>query len=167
MNALLKLVDRVFAGVGAVVFMQAPQFIQNYTHVLYGHLAELHWELDQMHTFVHKSGKTIEALAKKFLSSSDPDIIFQGELIEKLVTRERDFSLALQALTTANPLTKPFVFLRHADKDLIGETWVHFKLGLPITVEALGWGFFGLLAGYFLFRLLYALARSLGRIFSQ
>lgn len=166
MNTVLKLIDRVFAVTGAVLFMQAPQFIQSYTHVLYGHLAELNWELDQMRTFVQKSGKTIEGLVNKFLSSNDMDIVFQGELIEKLIGREKNFTLALKALNAANPLTKPFVFVRYADKDLMRETWVHFKLGLPVTFEALAWGFFGLLAGYFLFRLLHRFTCSFCRIFS-
>lgn len=154
MNIVVKILDRVFVLLGALFFMQAPQFIQDYLHVLYGHLAELTWQLDQMRSMSAKSGKTLTDLVAKFLKSTDPDIVFQGELLDKLLQREEAFTAAVNALTHASPFSKPFLFLRHASVDLIQETWKHFKIGLPITLEALGWGAMGFVFGYFIFSLL-------------
>ena len=166
MNMAVKIIDRIFAFLGAVIFMQVPQFIQDYVHVLYGHLAELTWQLDQMRTMAAKSGKTIAELSAKFLKNADSDIVFQGELIDKLIKREDAFASALQALTEAGPFTKSFLFLRHSNSEIVKETWKHFKLGLPLTLEAIFWGLIGLFLGYLLFTLLKKLLRSLSSLFS-
>lgn len=171
MNMICKLIDRLCAAMGAVAFMQAPQFIQDYTHVLYGHIAELNWQLEHMRTELAHNSKSLLELVHKFLSHSDRDIIMQGEFIEKLLQREQAFTKALEALQTTGPLMKPFVFLRYSDGEIMRETWVHFKLGLPVTGEALIWGFIGLLVGFALFaglsRLLHALSRSTRSWFSR
>lgn len=157
MTFLLKMIDRLLAVLGALVFMQAPQYIQDYVHVLYGHLSELNWQLDQIRTMTAKSGKTVAELAIKFLKSNDHDIVFQGELIDKLLKREEAFTSALRALREASPFSKPFLFLRHHDLEIAKETWRDFKFALPLTLEAMVWGLLGLFMGYLLFRALYSL----------
>lgn len=152
MSFLTKFVDRVFAVVGAVTFLQAPQFIQSYTLSLSGHLAEVSWQLDQMRQMTQKSGRTLSELVSKFLASSDPDIHFQGELIQGLINRETSFASALHSLSKANAFTRPFEFATHFHGDIAKDTFHHFTLGLPLTVESLVWGVAGLFAGYLFFR---------------
>ena len=148
------MVDRTFAVGGAILFMQAPQFVHNYTESLAGHLAEVSWQLEQLRQMVQKSGRTLGELVTKFLGSSDSDIVFQGELIRNMVDRETAFSTALNALSDASPLSRPFVFFNHIHWELVKETSTHFRPGLPLSLESLIWGLIGLFFGYLLFRTL-------------
>lgn len=152
MSFFTKLVDRTFAVGGAILFLQAPQFIQSYTQTLAGHLAEVSWQMDQMRSMAEKSGKSLTGLVTKFLTNGDPDIVFQGQMIDMLIEREATFSLAYRKLLEATPFTKPFVFISNLNWDLVKETWQQFKMGLPLTAEGIVWGFVGLVLGYLMFR---------------
>lgn len=154
MNFIAKMIDRIFAVCGAIVFMQMPQFMQNYTENLAGHLAEVRWQLEQLRTMVHKSGRSLNELVAKFLVSPDSDIVFQGELIQGMVDREASFSSALTSISQASPYSKPLVFFKTIDWDIVNETSRHFSFGLPLSMESLTWGLLGLFAGYLLFRTL-------------
>jgi hypothetical protein len=161
MNFITRWIDRIVAFGVALLFMQAPQFIQNYTQVLAGHLAELSWQLGQMRLAAEQSGKTLAELAAKFLHSLDPDIATHGSLIQKMIFREHDFTAALTALTHATALTRPFAFIAHAKWELIRETATHFQAGLPLSIEAILWGLAGLFLGYGLIRGIIFIIRKL------
>lgn len=159
MSLFTKIVDRVFAAGGALLFLQAPQFIQDYTKILSGHLSEINWEMELYRKLAANSGRTLQALVEKYRSLQDPDITFQGEFLSTLIEREQEFKSAFVALTHANPLTKPFLFIKHLHWDLVKETTALFRPGLPLTLEGAIWALFGLFAGYLLFRTLAGFAR--------
>lgn len=161
MSILTKFVDRAFAVLGAVTFMQAPQFIQNYTISLSGHLAELTWQLDQLRQMARKSGRTLTDLVTKFIANDDPDVKFQGEMINNLIQRETSFNDAILALSNANPFSRPFEFMTHFHWDVVKESSMHYQLGLPLTIESIIWGVIGLFAGYLLFRSIVFIAYKL------
>lgn len=160
MTLFTRIVDRCFAAASAIVFLQAPQFIRDYTQVLHGHLAEVSWQVNQIQKLASKSHSSINDLIQKYLSHSDPDISFQGNFVEMLIQREQEYNHAFQALSHANPLQKPFVFLKSFQWDLFKETLNLFTPGLPLSLEGLIWAFLGLIAGYLLFRTLCFLARA-------
>ena len=151
---------RITAILFALLFMQGPQFVQNYLHILAGHLSELTWQLDQMRSSAEKTNKTLPELTDKFLKSSDRDIAHHGEFIHMLLKREYNFKAAFIALTEANLLLKPFIFMAHADWELVKETAALFKFGLPLTFEALAWALMGLFAGYLMFGLIFRPSRG-------
>lgn len=58
------LMDRACAVVGAVVFAQAPLFMQQYSQQLIGRTAELKLQVDGMKQAANLSGKTLEQLTQ-------------------------------------------------------------------------------------------------------
>lgn len=166
MSLFTKIVDRSFAVAGAIVFLQAPQFIQDYKQHLAGHLSEVSWQLDQLRHMTKMTGRTLEALVDKFIHNSDNDVVFQGNLIETLIKRELSFKEALNALSQANPFTKPYLFVKYGEWDLILETTKNFKAGLPLTLEGILWALIGLFLGYGLFRLLIKISIAFKKLFS-
>ncbi|MCB1114577.1 MAG: DUF2937 family protein [Chlamydiia bacterium] len=161
-----KIVDRCFAVLGALIFMQAPAFIQDYTQVLLGHLSESSWEVDQLKRIALKAGKPLDQLIQKYQDNPDIDVALQGDFIQTLVLREEGFRQAYFNLSHANPFQKPFVFAKYLQWDIVKETTSVFTPSVPMTLEALIWGAFGLLVGYSFFRLLSALFTKSRKLFA-
>jgi hypothetical protein len=64
--------------IGAFVASQIPEFIQQYTQRLAGHVNELYRLLNQMRQVASYSNKTLDQYIQKFITSSDPDFARQG-----------------------------------------------------------------------------------------
>ena len=105
--------DCVCAVAGALVFLQAPLFIQQYKQQLSGHVSELQLQVEVMRQTAMQSGKTLDQFTNKFIDNSDPDFSRQGEIMKNMVDRWHQLSDAFTALNNASILTKPFAFLSH------------------------------------------------------
>lgn len=149
-----KWIDRIFALSFAVVFLQIPQLMHDYTQILSGHVSELVFQVGLIHEMAAKSGKSTNDLVAKFLKNSDPDIVLQGQFIKDLLTRYDQFSSALIALQSASVWSKPFVFLQYVYWSLLKETFETFRFALPLNLEGIIYAILGLFVGYGLFQLL-------------
>lgn len=159
-----KLLDRVCAVAGALVFLQFPGFALQYAQQLAGHVAELSFQIDLIYKSAAMSDKPLPALVEKFLASGDVDVVYQGVFIQALLGRYAEFSDALAALQAASPLMRPLYFLSHFDWSIVQETWRGFTFGIPLTVEGGLYALFGLIVGfgaYALFRRLLSAVASL------
>lgn len=147
-----KVIDRVFAAAGAIFFAQFPQFIQQYTQDLSGHVGELSYQVSLLEQSAELSHKNLSALIAKFTNSTDFDYARQGELMQNLIDRFENLKYSLDALNHASIFTKPFTFLRYADSRVFKETVEQFQWGFSFTSETLIYAFLGTLAGYGVFQ---------------
>lgn len=162
---LAGLLDRAFAVLGAVIFAQAPLFMQEYTQQLIGRTAELQLQVNAMRQAASLSGKTLEQLMQKFMSNSDPDVVLQGEVMQALVGRWHHLSEALSAMQESSLWSRPFAFLFHFNTDVFSSTFHQFRLGLPLTLEGGIYALFGMGCGYFIFICLKSLFRKATNVF--
>ena len=155
--ALLKwiagLMDRAFAVLGAVIFAQAPLFMQQYTQQLIGREAELKLQVEGMRNAAAISGKTLESFIKKFIDSGDTDFALQGEAMQAMIARWHHLSDALSAMQHSNLWSRPFAFIYHLNGDAFSSTLSNFHAGLPITIEGAVYALVGIGAGYLVFSL--------------
>ncbi len=152
MGKLLDTVlDRIFAVLGALIFSQAPAFIQQYTQQLAGSVHELRLQVDQIHQIAKNGDLTIADYMAKFKGSSDTLFQAQGDMLEAILNRYASLSEALTNLEGAGWLARPFVFASHFNSDLFLGTFKHFTPAVNISIEGIVWAFIGLLAGYFLY----------------
>lgn len=155
--------DRLFVVVGALLFLQAPLLIQQYTTQLSGHADELRYQVQQLEKGAKESDKTLAAYIYKFTGNADPDFARQGQIMQELVSRWEEFQGSLDSLRQATVFSKPIVFLRSLNQDVLLNTWSRFEFGIAFTIEGGVYAAAGALIGYALF---VTLAGALHKFFS-
>ncbi|MDR3625175.1 MAG: DUF2937 family protein [Chlamydiales bacterium] len=143
--------DRLFSLVGALLFMQIPQFMQQYTYLLQGHVSELHIQVKQIEQVAKVSHKSLGEYIQKFVSSNDIDFSSQGVLLQKLVERMQEMTSSLKSLQEASIWAKPFIFFKQIDLGIFNETLAAFRLGVYLSLESLVYMLVGLCFGYFFY----------------
>ncbi len=101
-----------------------------------------------------RSGKSINEYLLKFKNSIDPDLHFQAEMMQNMLTRYQEHSQAMLALTEASPFSRPFVFLKYVNLEIFKGTLAHFQPGLMFNWEGLIYAVVGMGLGFFCFYLL-------------
>lgn len=144
---LLKLLDRVLAVLGALLFSQAPLFMYSYMQQLQGRVAELQGQKEALTRVAAQTGKTLDQYIFKFLSSSDPDFSAQGQLMQQFLERLKTLTLGLHNLQNATLWEKPLVFMQSFYWDITQSTWAHYEIGIPLSLEGGMYAFVGLLVG--------------------
>lgn len=139
------LIDRVLCVVGAVLFSQAPEFMQQYLQRLGGHLDEARRHLGQFHRAAQKTGVTLDDLISKTASNADPSVAKLSGVMTESVTRVENLQAAHDALIGANLWERPFVFLRYLEADIVRGTWRAFQPAVPTTYEGLAYALAGML----------------------
>jgi len=139
------LVDRLLCVVGAVLFSQLPEFIQQYLQRLGGHLDESRRQLDQFREVAAKSGLTLDQLAARSQANTEATVARLGQLMHDTVDRVDALATADTAIRNASIFTRPFVFLRHVDLSIARSTWAIFRPAVPTTAEGMLYAAFGVL----------------------
>jgi hypothetical protein len=140
-----SLIDRLLCVVGAVLFSQLPEFIQQYLQRLGGHLDEARRQLDQFREVAAKSGLTLDELAAQSQANAEATVARLGQLIHDTAARVDALAAADAAIRGASILTRPFVFFRHVDLSIAGATWTIFRPAVPTTVEGVLYAVMGVL----------------------
>ena len=137
------LIDRILCVVGAVVFSQAPEFMQQYLQRLGGHLAEARRQLAQFEDIARQAGRTLQELAAQYATNADPTVVGMGRLMSETETRVNALSASEAALRDASVWERPFVFLRHLDSEIASGTAGVFKPAVPTTIEGILYALMG------------------------
>lgn len=158
---IFKMIDRCAAVAGAFIFCQVPAFMQQYTHILFGHVQEckrLHATLE-----VHASlgNKSVSEYIKKFLTQQDPDFVQQGKMLLGIQERYNELTVTYANLTGAPIWKKPFVFFSSLDMAIVEETFSKFVVSLTLSVETAIFAFMGIVVAMGLLRLVYWCCRFL------
>jgi len=162
-----KMLDRIFAVVGALVFIQFPVFMEQYVMHLTGRVDELQYQVLLMREAATQSGKTLKEFITKFTESSDLDFSRQGEIMLGMVQRLTSFSETLASLLNANFISRPFKFVFHLDWSIVKSTFSTYKVGLFLTFESLIYGLIGVVVGYYLYQMIRVIFRRIGNGFSR
>ncbi len=139
------LLDRVLCVFGAVVFSQAPEFMQQYAQRLGGHLDEARRQLRQFQETAQQSGLTLERFIAQTSTNSDTAVAKLGGVMSQSLTRVDTLESAQSALQNASLWSRPFVFLKHLDSSIAQATWSVFKPAVPTTAEGLVYAVCGML----------------------
>jgi len=138
-----KLIDRILCVAGAVLFSQAPEFMQQYLQRLGGHLAEARRQLAQFEDIARQAGRTVQELAAQYATNADPTVVGMGRLMGDTETRVSALSASEAALRNASVWERPFVFLRHLDSETASGTAGVFKPAVPTTIEGILYALLG------------------------
>ncbi len=139
------LVDRVLCVVGAVLFSQAPEFMQQYLQRLGGHLDEAHRQLAQFRHAAAQTGLTLDRLIAQTAANADPAVAKLGGVMTDTVARAEQLQAAHDAILGASLWTRPLAFLRYLEADIARGTWNIFQPAVPTTAEGLVYALLGML----------------------
>ncbi len=133
------MISRVFQGLlafgGGSVTSQFPEFYQQYTQRLGGHLDQARLRLAEISVDAQTMGLSVEAYIQTFLDS-DPHRLEGQRMQESFVTVDR-LAQAEQALKSATILEQPGVFAAHFDPTLAQAVGEAFKPALPLTMAGI------------------------------
>jgi len=167
MNFIKNSLEKIFACLFVISFLQLPLFIDLYMAHLNGHVEELKILCQKLETESAQQKMTLKVYIKALKSSSDSKVQPLGTLLDDEVCRFEKLQNGSLLLTQSNCFTRPIVFLTHFEKSIVQETWASFKPGLSMTAESLVWGLTGLLLGTLLWNSLGAFLRRLHLRFSS
>jgi hypothetical protein len=160
-----QFLDRIIAGLGAILLAQFPQYFGQYLQRLGGHLNELRHQVAEYEEAAAALGLTLNEYIDEHLQAGSEIFVSTGQIIVDLVERLAQMETAFAALTGASLPTRWLVFISQADWSIAAETWRHFTPGVPTTVEGLIYAGAGLLLGWGLYTLFKALCRPFIRLF--
>lgn len=139
------LLDRALCVFGAVLFSQAPEFMQQYLQRLGGHLDEARRQLQQFQNAATSSGISLDELIHRTTTNAEPAVAKLGGVMTGTVERVDTLAAAQAALLDASLWTRPFVFLQHLDLAIARATWSVYQPAVPTTLEGLVYALLGML----------------------
>ncbi len=159
------LLDRALCVLGAVLFSQVPEFMQQYLQRLGGHLDEARRQLQQFQDTAAQSGLTLDAFIARTTANAEPAVAKLGGVMTGTVTRVADLTAAQVALQHATIWSRPFVFVARLDLPIARATWGVFKPAVPTTLEGLAYALAGMLVLLALYHL--GLKPAVARLFRR
>ena len=135
--ALESVIDRVLCVIGAVLFSQFPEFVQQYLQRLGGHLDEARLQLAKFKEAAEQTGVTLDQLIKNASSNPNPSLARLGGVIQETEQRVQALTAANAAIRDASPWARPFVFFEKADPQIAKATWAIFRPAVPTTLEGM------------------------------
>jgi len=145
------LVDRLLCVLGAVLFSQGPEFMQQYLQRLGGHLQEAQRQLGLFREAATQSGSTLEEFIVQTRTNANAGVVHLSSVMSDAIDRTASLQAAHDALTHSSLWARPFVFVQHLDPAIAKATWTAYLPAVPTTVEGLLYA----LAGMLFFLLLY------------
>lgn len=149
-----SLIDRLSIVAGAFIGSQVPQFMQQYTQRLAGHVDSLQKLLNQLHQMASFSQKTLNQYIQKFKDSADPDFMRQGDFMQGIVTRWEGLHQALEHLMKSPFWLRPYYFVKDLQPDIARATFDSYQPGFNLTIEGLCYAGGGMILGWALFRMI-------------
>jgi len=140
-----RLLDRILCVVGAVLFSQFPEFMQQYLQRLEGHLDEARLVVDRFRDAAAQSGMSLDQLVAGAAQNPDPSMGKLGGVVRGAVARVDQLGAADTALRSASIWAKPFVFVAHMDRGIARATLTIYRPAVPTTFEGFIYAGFGIL----------------------
>jgi hypothetical protein len=140
-----RVIDRLLCVAGAVLFSQAPEFMQQYLQRLGGHLAEARRQLALFQQTAAESGLSLERFINQTAANADPAVAKLGDVMTAAVDRTASLQIAHDTLFHAASWDRPFVFLRHFDASIARATAAAYQPAIPTTAEGLVYALTGML----------------------
>ncbi|RXK53179.1 DUF2937 family protein [Oleiharenicola lentus] len=160
-----SLTDRILCVVGAVLFSQGPEFMQQYLQRLGGHLDEARRQLATFQKTADQAGLTLDQFISQTAANADSAVAKLGGVMSDSVDRVASLQSAHDALLSAALWERPFVFVRQLDPSIARATAGVYQPAVPTTAEGLVYALAGMLIILALYHL--GLKRLFGLVFTR
>jgi hypothetical protein len=157
---IFGILDRLLVVAGAVVFSQAPQFFSQYLHRLSGHAEEIKIHTQAIRQAARASGRELSEYMLKFSQHPDPDVSKHGEIMQGMLNRYAELTQAAGAMQESTLLSRPFVFMKTFQPEIVKSTLASFQPGIVLTWEGIAYALIGMLVGYSAFLIIQGVFRA-------
>lgn len=129
---------------GAIVFLQLPHFIEQYTQRMGGYASSQSEQIQeyQKTADLHFAGD-LEAYIERLAQNPDPAVAASAQQINQRVEKTQDIQRELQVFEGEPLWYQVPYFITHMRLDLVNGTAKNFSPGLPINLWAWGYGLVG------------------------
>lgn len=135
---LSRMIDRIIFTFCFILGVQVPEFIQQYSQRLSGHLNEAKHHLQQFQFIADTQYQgDLPSLIINYQDNSDKAIKQTGELVESLIARVEVFSSEIRQLEQTNYIDRVLYFFKQLDPEMTYATAKQFSLAIPLTPSAL------------------------------
>jgi hypothetical protein len=149
-----RLLDRLLCVLGAVLFSQGPEFMQQYLQRLEGHLDEARLVLSRFQAAAAQAGLTLDQLVANAHQNADPGMGKLALVVAQTKGRVDQLGATDAALRGASVFSRPFVFLGHLDPEIARSTLAIYRPAVPTTGEGLVYALTGVVVILALYHLL-------------
>ncbi len=140
-----SLIDRILCVLGAILFSQGPEFMQQYLQRLGGHLDEARRQLAVFQQTAAQAGLSLDQFISQTGANPDTSVARLGGVMSGAVERVSTLQSAHDALLHAALWERPFVFVRHLDVAIARATGAVYQPAVPTTAEGLLYALAGML----------------------
>ena len=138
------LLDRIFFAAGVLIFMQVPNFVDQYTQRLGGfYQAQAEYMRQYQNIADNQHAGDLEALIGEFNSSNRTSVQQTGEAILENRSQVQQLKSDLAVLESNQFLPKVVHLMSNMRYGIARETARVFTPGMPFSIEALVSGLFG------------------------
>lgn len=159
------LIDRLLCVLGAVLFSQGPEFMQQYLQRLGGHLQEAQRQVGLFRQAALQSGQTLDQFIVATRTNSNAGVAHLSSVMADAVDRVASLQAAHDALAHSSLWARPFVFVQHLDPGIAHATWAAYLPAVPTTIEGLLYAAAGMLTFLVVYHL--AVKGALGLVFRK
>lgn len=145
------LARRFAAAVGllvAVLFSQAPEFVQQYRQRLGGAVDELKRTIAAFDAEARGQSLSRDAGIGRLNANADPLVRERGADLQADVDRERRLDAQERAFEGAGPVGSYWAFVERFDTELAGRTYAIYQPAVPVTAAGFAAAGVGFVAGY-------------------
>jgi len=140
-----SLIDRILCVVGAVLFSQGPEFMQQYLQRLGGHLDEARRQLSIFQKTAADAGLSFDQFVRQTANNADPAVARLGGVMSDASERVASLQSAHDTLLHSALWERPFAFVRHVDVEIARAAGAVFKPAVPTTIEGLLYALTGMM----------------------
>ncbi len=146
------LLDKICFTIGAIVFLQLPHFIEQYTQRMGGYASSQAEQIAEYQNIADQHfGGDLTAYISRLAQNSDPAIAESAQQINQRIQKTQTIENELTVFESKPLWYQVPYFITHMRMDLVNGTAQNFSPGLPINLWAWGYG----LVGGVLFSLLF------------
>ncbi|WP_206485674.1 DUF2937 family protein [Thalassotalea sp. G2M2-11] len=138
---LNQLLDKCIFTVVFICGVQLPEFINQYSQRLSGHLNEANLQLAQFKQLaeLHHQGN-LHLLIRAYKQNSDPSVVDTATIIEQLVSRVNYLQQHLHNMLSPSYWQKIQQLVINGDVSIMEQTAKIFSLAIPLELTALATG---------------------------
>ncbi len=127
---------------------QVPEFVQQYTQRLGGHLDALVQQLTELDERAADAGLDRNAYVAALRRSDDPNAVREGNYLATLPARLDRVETAYLGIRTAPSWSRGITFFRYYEPNVADAAWQDFRPAIPASMEGVGYGGAGFVLGW-------------------
>lgn len=141
LKILSTLFDRCLFTLTFIVGVQLPEFIQQYSQRLSGHLNEALLQLNEYQLIANRHfDGNLKTMIDKYLINSEPSIKETGDIIMNTSTRASNLQEHLFNIQEADYIKRVYYFITEFDESMVQATFQQYQLAIPLNLPAFATG---------------------------